>query len=195
MATEKIELVEDDDYDKAIHQRLKVIIVGDRGSGKHTVAKGADICVPFKTFGVSFGKKTRMDRSINYKLTLLFWTLTEGRPRPTTYMKGASAAIIMGNLKSRTSMENMNYWANIIHSYVGDIPLFFIGVKDDLEPSKRAYKLLKLARNYHGRFYILRTAEEHGIKRILRAIGKRLARKYFNLFKNRNFSEGRIFNN
>ena len=102
-----------------------MIIVGESGSGKKSVAKGADICVPFKTFGVSIGKKTNVDKKINYKLTLIFWTLTKGRPLETTYFHGASAAIIVGNLGSKRSVNKMRKWAGTIHEHLGKIPLFF----------------------------------------------------------------------
>jgi hypothetical protein len=160
-----------------------VIIVGDAGSGKHDVAKGADICVPFKTFGVSIGKKTNVDKRINYKLTLIFWTLTEGRPRETTYFHGAGAAIIVGDLDSRHSIKRMRNWVGTIRDYVGEIPLFFVGTKHNSKRHRKYTHLEKLAHDFNGKYFLLARNQEGALKTILKSIAKHIGNDYFKLLK------------
>lgn len=166
-----------------IEQRVKVIIVGDPGGGKHEVAKGADICVPFKSLGVSLGKKINMDKKVNYKLTLIFWTLTKGRPRLTTYFNGAGAAIIVGDLVKKRSIKKMQFWADSIRTNVGKIPLFFIGTRNNLKLTKNIEQLAELAEEYNSDYFILTRTQENGLKIILKSIAKHLGNSYFKLMQ------------
>ncbi len=169
----------DNNEDKMIEQRLKVIIAGAAGSGKGEVAKGADICVPFKSLGVSLGKKTNLNEKINYKLILFFWTLTKGRPRDTTYLAGSSAAIIVGNLNKTKSISKMSFWAEKIHGFVGEIPLFFIGTIDGSRPIRRINRMKKLAKSYNASYFLLPLTDENRMELIFQSIANRLAKKYF----------------
>lgn len=179
--------INEQDAEHVIEQRLKVIIVGESGSGKNSVAKGADICVPFKTFGVSIGKKTNIDKKINYKLTLIFWTLTKGRPLETTYFHGASAAIIVGDLGSKRSINKMRKWAGTIHEHLGKIPLFFIGTKENSKAPKSISPLIKLADDFNSHYFILSRSKEDRLKPIFKSIAKHLGRMYSKLFEDDNY--------
>ena len=168
-------------FDKEIEQRLKVIIVGDPGAGKRDVAKGTDVCVPFKSLGVSIGKKVKMKKKINYKLTLIFWTLTLGRPRTTTYFNGSNAAIIVGNLKDRTSISKMDEWADIIVEQLGSIPLFFIGNYGNKRRTRIKEKLVNLATKYNGNYFLLNPGKTDSLTKIFKSIAEDLAKIYYNL--------------
>lgn len=168
-------------FDKEIEQRLKVIIVGDPGAGKRDVAKGTDVCVPFKSLGVSIGKKVKMKKKINYKLTLIFWTLTLGRPRTTTYFNGSNAAIIVGNLKDRTSISKMDEWADIIVEQLGSIPLFFIGNHGDNRRTKIKKKLVNLATKYNGNYFLLNPGKTDSLTKIFKSIAEDLAKIYYDM--------------
>jgi hypothetical protein len=174
-----------DEYDEVIDQRIKVLIVGDPGAGKKDVAKNTDICVPFKSLGFSLGKKVDLNKKINYKLTLIFWTLTKGRPRKTTYFNGASAAIIVGNLDDKNVYKKMGSWADDIISNIGWIPIYFIGkYNEDLNRRENKKKFAKLAREYHGDYYLFSSLEKNSIKRIFRSIAKNLANMNYRIIMN-----------
>ncbi len=174
----QVDDVQTNEDESLIEQRIKVIIVGDPGSGKKDVAKGTDICVPFKSLGVSIGKKTNLDKKINYQLTLIFWTLTDNRPKQTTYFTGASAAIIVGNLFSKQSVQKMRYWAESVSENLGEIPIFFIGTKKKFKSTRNIDYLAKLAFDYKSDYYILLSSEEDALKRIFQKIAKKLAKNY-----------------
>ena len=157
--------------------------MGDPGAGKKEVAKGTDICVPFKSLGVSIGKKTNMDKKVNYKLTLIFWTLTKGRPKLTTYFNGAGAAIIVGNLNNKKSINKMRFWAESIFDHVGDIPLFFIGTRKHAGRTKNREFLETLADDYNAHSYFLTLMQEDGLKPIYKSIAKNLAKFYLKLLQ------------
>ena len=167
-----------------VEQRLKVIIVGEPGVGKKNVAKGADVCMPFKSLGVSIGKKINLDRRINFKLTLLFWTLTKGRPKVSTYFNGSGAAIIVGDLNSLKSIKKMRFWADSVKENIGNIPMFFIGTKNNSNSNKNLSKLSKLADDYNSHYFILYRDSENGFKPILKSIAKHLANHYCKLLQN-----------
>ncbi len=170
-----------DDDEQIIEQRVKVIIVGDPGAGKKEVAAGTDVCIPFKSLGVSIGKKINLDKKINYKLTLIFWTLTKGRPKITTYFNGASAAIIVGDLSHKQAVSKMRFWAESIQENIGKIPLFFIGTKKRTKSVRSIEKLAELANDYNSYYYILSRAHEERLKPIYKSIARRLAKNYCKL--------------
>ena len=167
--------------EEIIEQRIKVIIVGEPGAGKKEVASSADVCMPFKTLGVSLGKKTNLDKKINYQLTLLFWTLTKGRPKKTTYFEGAGAAIIIGNLNQRRSLKTMQSWAKSIRENLGTIPLFFIGTIENSKSKKNQKLLSKLADQFNSRYFVLLHDQEFRLKTIMKSIAKHIARSYSKL--------------
>ena len=184
---EKIEENKDhpatEDEDEVIEQRVKVIIVGDPGAGKHDVAKGADICVPFKSLGVSIGKKINLDRRIKYKLTLIFWTLTKHRPKLTTYFSGAGAAIIVGDITKKRSIKKMRFWANSIQKNIGKIPLFFVGTKNNSKRKIDIDLLSELANDFNSHYFVLKSSQEDRLKPIFKSIAKHIARNYSKLIK------------
>lgn len=157
--------------------------MGDPGVGKGNVAKGADVCVPFRSLGVSLGKKTNVDKKINYKLTLLFWTMTKSRPRKTTYFHGASGAIIVGDLNKKGCINKMRDWAETILDYVGKIPIFFIGTKNKPKPVKNLKLLAELANEYNSHHFILPRSKEEALNPILKSITRHLGRNYSKLIK------------
>jgi len=167
--------------EEIIEQRIKVIIVGEPGAGKKQLASSADVCMPFKTLGVSIGKKTNLDKKINYQLTLLFWTLTKGRPKKTTYFEGAGAAIIMGNINQRRSLNTMQSWANSIRENLGTIPLFFIGTIENSKSKKNQRLLSKLAEQFNSRYFVLSYDQESRLNTIMKSIARHIARSYSKL--------------
>lgn len=167
--------------EEIIEQRIKVIIVGEPGAGKKHVASSADVCMPFKTLGVSLGKKTNLDKKINYQLTLLFWTLTKGRPKKTTYFEGAGAAIIIGNINQRRSLKTMQSWAKSIRENLGTIPLFFIGTIENSKSKKNQRLLSKLAEQFNSRYFVLSHDQEFRLKTIMKSIARHIAKSYSKL--------------
>ncbi len=177
----------EDINEQVIDQRLKVIIVGEPGAGKHEVAKGTDVCIPFKSLGVSIGKKMNMNSIINYKLTLIFWTLTYGRPKSTTYFEGSSAAIIVGNLNTQRNLSDMGAWADKIIAQLGWIPIYFIGTvksKRNSQNTQKRKKLAKLAKSYNSNYFVFSPNKINSLKNIFKNIAEDLARKYYRILKN-----------
>jgi hypothetical protein len=164
-----------------VEQRVKVLIVGEPGAGKRDIAKGTDVCVPFKSLGVSIGKKIKMKERINYKVTFIFWTLTTGRPQETTYFSGASAAIIVGNLKKRNSIKDMSIWAKKIISELGWIPIFFIGTTIKSGKSNKISELEKLAFQYNSNYFVYSPLRQGSLNKIFKTIAEDLANKYYKI--------------
>lgn len=167
--------------EEVIEQRLKILIVGEPGAGKGKVAKGTDVCVPFKSLGVSLGKKVNLHKRINYRLTMIFWTLTEGRPKKTTYFNGASGAIIVGNLKKRGSIKKMGLWADILLSQCGWIPIYFVGTLNNIRETKKEENLARLANEYNSDYFMLSSLKGDSLDKIFNEIGQDLAKKHYRI--------------
>jgi hypothetical protein len=122
-----------------------------------------------------------MKKRINYKVTFIFWTLTVGRPQDTTYFSGASAAIIVGNLKKRTSIKEMNGWAKKIVKELGWIPIFFIGTTGKSGNSHQISELAKLAFEYNSNYFVYSALKQRSLNNIFMTIAEDLANKYYKI--------------
>ncbi len=75
--------------------QIKVIVAGEPGSGKSILSEVNDACISLRKLGVSIGLKTMEDEDAQVVMTFITWTLTEGRPRDSSYMQGTRAAVIV----------------------------------------------------------------------------------------------------
>lgn len=133
--------------------KSKIIITGEPGSGKSFLAEAADKCVASKEIGVSVGKMTKTLENNEYEMTLITWALTEGRPKESTYLNQANAAVIVCDLSKPDTVSQTNKWAKRILKFSGDIPIYFAA--NNIENAvPQAYKNLRnVANMYNSSFY------------------------------------------
>jgi signal recognition particle receptor subunit beta len=133
--------------------KSKIIITGEPGSGKSFLAEAADKCVASQEIGVSVGKMKKTMEENEYEMTLITWALTEGRPKESTYLDEAHAAVIVCDLSKPETVAQTHKWAKRILKFSGDIPLYF--AVNNLENAKpQAYKNLRnVANMYNSSFY------------------------------------------
>ena len=75
--------------------RIKVIVAGESHSGKSILSEASDACVSLRQFGVSIGLKTIALEKAQCRMTFITWTVTNDRPKDTTYLGGSKAAVIV----------------------------------------------------------------------------------------------------
>ena len=137
-----IEELQSNDNDREDY-KLKLIIIGDSGVGKtNLISRFA--CDKFDknskaTIGVEFNYKTlRINREI-FKIEI--WD-TAGQERyksiASAYYKGAKGAIIVYDITSDTSFNNIDMWINEVkQKSSNNIQIMIIGNKSDLYKDRK----------------------------------------------------------
>ena len=120
---------------------FKIMIIGDSGVGKSSLlTRFADN--DFKsdylsTIGVDFKIRTTSLGDTNKVIKLQIWD-TAGQERfrsiTSTYYRGAHGIILVYDVTSRKSFNNLQTWLNEIRQYAQpDVPCLLVGNKTDLK--------------------------------------------------------------
>jgi GTPase SAR1 family protein len=155
--------------------QVKVIVAGEPGSGKSILSEVNDACISLRKLGVSIGLKTMEDEDAQVVMTFITWTLTEGRPRDTTYMQGTKAAVIVCDLTKGKTVKKMKKWAKSLNKGVGDVPLIFVGNNVDSAATSEVDLMLATAKKYNAPVVLTRLTDKGSIEeifiQIIKAIG------------------------
>ena len=155
--------------------QIKVVVAGEPGSGKSILSEVNDACISLKKFGVSIGLKTIEDEEAEFYLTFITWTLTQGRPKDTSYLQGTKAAVIVCDLTKGKTVKKMNKWANSLQQGVGDVPLIFVGNNVDSAQGSEVDMMLSTARSFNAPVVLTRLSDRASIEevfvQVLKAIG------------------------
>lgn len=157
-----------------LEYKFKLIIAGEPGAGKTEIANAADACLPLRPFGVSISKKFDATLDVNCNMTLMMWTLSERRPKETTFYTGANGAIIVCNLEKWSTISKMIKWADSINSNIGEIPLFFIGNNYDLADPDHINLLKKIAKSYESPWYYINYEDKDEVKEVFNSVARKL---------------------
>ena len=142
MNKEEVNIEEVTSGDVREDYKLKVVIVGDSGVGKSNLIKRFTVneFLPNSkaTVGVEFLSKSY---KINDKIFKIEMWDTAGQERyksiTSAYYKGAKGALLVYDVTSAQSFENIDKWYNEIKEKTNkDIKLILIGNKIDLKESK-----------------------------------------------------------
>jgi signal recognition particle receptor subunit beta len=133
--------------------KSKIIITGEPGSGKSLLAQAADTCVSTQEMGVSIGKMTKMMQGSEYEMTLITWAITNGRPKESTYLNQAHAAIVVCDTSKPETVIETNKWAARILKFSGDIPIFFAANNIEKGTPDTIRQLRDVAQKYNSSLY------------------------------------------
>jgi GTPase SAR1 family protein len=155
--------------------QIKVVVAGEPGSGKSILSEVNDACISLRKFGVSIGLKVVEDEDAQFCLTFITWTLTQGRPRDTSYLSGTKAAVIVCDLTKGKTVKKMKKWAKSLQKGVGDVPLIFVGNNVDSAKGSEVDLMLKTATTYSAPVVLTRLSDRGSIEeifvQIIKAIG------------------------
>jgi len=116
---------------------LKILTAGEGGVGKttllHRYVEGRFSAETKMTIGVEFFlKETELDSQL---CTLQLWDFG-GQERfrflLESYVLGAKGALLMFDLTRPITLENLEQWVNICRKNNPDLPILFLGTKNDL---------------------------------------------------------------
>jgi small GTP-binding protein len=120
------------------HQMMKLIVVGDSGTGKssllHRFVENTFSEDQTQTIGVEFGAK--IVELLGRKVKLQIWD-TAGQERyksvTRSYYRGAVGCLIVYDITSRPSYEHVSMWLNDVKQLAGkEVVVMLIGNKSDL---------------------------------------------------------------
>ena len=155
---------------------MKVIVAGEPGSGKSVISQVNDACISLRPLGVSIGLKSIKDKEQQCKMTFTTWTLTKGRPKGTTYLKGSKAAIICADLTKLRTIKKMRMWAKSIRERVGDIPLVFVGNNVNKAGGDNMDLMLKIAQSFDAPVVLTRLDDRTSIEEVFVQVVKAVRR-------------------
>ena len=155
--------------------KTKIIITGEPGAGKSFIAQAADACIASQEIGVSIGKISETIQDTSCEITLMTWAITGGRPKESTHLDYASAAIIVCDLTKPQTVNSTSEWANRILNYIGDIPLFFAANNVDLGASDTYRRLRKVAHKYNSACFPIRSEDRESARDLLKIIAWELS--------------------
>ena len=133
-----------------VYFKVKIIIVGEPGAGKSFIAKTTDACYPTRELGASIGKISMTFQDTSCEMTLITWAITQGRPRESTHLEHAQAAIIVCDLTKPDTVLLTPVWADRVLNIVGDIPLFFVANNADMGTSEDLNLLKRVANKFNS---------------------------------------------
>ena len=119
---------------------FKIITGGDGGVGKTTLlyryVEGKFLTNTKATLGVDFFYKKITNNDNQFDLQL--WDLAGQktfRHILKSYASGANGALLLFDLTSKSSLENINDWVDICREKDPNLPIVFLGTKLDLTES------------------------------------------------------------
>ncbi len=125
---------------------FKLLMLGDASVGKtsltHRYITGVFVDSPRLTIGVDFfSKKVRLPTGHSVKLQIWdFGGEERFRFLLPTYSKGSNAALFLYDITSQKTLESLPLWIDIVRKNAGNIPIFLIGSKCDLEDHRAVSK-------------------------------------------------------
>ncbi|UCG70267.1 MAG: hypothetical protein JSV09_04420 [Thermoplasmata archaeon] len=158
--------------------KLKIIIAGEPGAGKSFLAKTTDVCYPTREIGVSIGKISETIKGTSFEMTLLTWTVTSGRPKESTHLKYADAAIIVCDLTRPDTVDVSWEWANRILKITGDIPIYFAANNVNQRTKDTLNRLKNIANKFNSPCFPIKSRDRKSARKIFRAIAQGLFARF-----------------
>ncbi len=155
--------------------KTKIIIAGEPGAGKSFIAQTADACVASREIGVSIGKVLETIKETSNEMTLMTWAITKGRPKESTHMDYASAAIIVCDLTKPMTVSETTVWAHRVLNYAGNIPIFFAANNANFGSQDTYRQLRKIAHNFNSPCFPIPGNDRKSARDLLRFIAQKLS--------------------
>jgi small GTP-binding protein len=117
----------------------KVLFFSNEGVGKTTFIErycvGSDPRYK-STIGAHFFKLKQDVKLCGDTFSLTFWDIIERHSLKRILYRGAQGAIFMYDITNENSLNKFSDWTLDVRDYCGDIPIFLVGNKLDLEESR-----------------------------------------------------------
>lgn len=178
--------------------KCKVVLVGDSGVGKRTLAKQATINVLKDDFLDRFGVVMTLynirakDRARTINMSIMVWDITgalqKGELRDS-YSYGVQGAIVAADASRPETIEHVKDWGDELIKKFEDIELVFVLNKTDLTSGKELEKAKKkmkgYADTYNAPLILTSSSLKKAVQKPFVEIGKRIYQK--------NYGDGGVF--
>ncbi len=141
--------------------KCKVVLVGDSGVGKRSLAKQATINVLKDDFLDRFGVVMTLynirakDKARTINMSIMVWDITgalrKGKLRDS-YSYGVQGAIVVADASRPESIEHVGYWGEDLTKKFKDIEVVFVLNKVDLLQVEGVEKARKKMREYTDKY-------------------------------------------
>ena len=168
------------DYDKT----CKILLIGDSCVGKTCLISRYAIGVFNEEYITTVGFDSRQkEEIINNEKVLVRIFDTGGQERfksiTANYLRNAEGAILVYDVTSNESFENLKFWIESIKNNLGNddiIPIIIIGNKIDLEDAREINKLVaeKFAKDNNYKYFETSAKTGEGVDDAFREIVKQI---------------------
>ena len=168
------------DYDKT----CKILLIGDSCVGKTCLISRYAIGVFNEDYITTVGFDSRQkEEIINNEKVLVRIFDTGGQERfksiTANYLRNAEGVILVYDLTSTESFENLKFWIESIKNNLGNdepIPIIIIGNKIDLEDAREINKLVaeKFAKDNNYKYFETSAKTGEGVDDAFREIVKQI---------------------
>ncbi len=122
---------------------LKIITVGNGHVGKTSLitrfCQGHFVSTYKQTLGVDFLQRTSFIPSLRIDVIFQLWDTSgqeEYRSLTRRYFRRSQAALLVFSVADRRSFEDLHTWRAVVLEECGDIPMFVVQNKSDLEANR-----------------------------------------------------------
>jgi len=164
---------------------LKIITIGNGRVGKTSLiarfCQGHFVSTYKQTLGVDFLQKTVYVPALRMDVIFQLWDTSgqeEYRSLTRRYFRRSQAALLVFSVEDRQSFEDLHTWRAVVLEECGDIPMFVVQNKSDLECNRAVSEEEARAQALHWELplHCLSVKENIGLARLFEVVAVRAVR-------------------
>ena len=144
--------------------KVKICLLGNPAVGKTSLIRKYVYDVYSDKYIGTLGTKVskKVVEIEDREVTMLIWDLMgehEFRRIQRTAFKGTQGALVVCDLTRKETLDGFDFWPENLHEVTGDVPIIFLGNKDDLPDKQISESDIKPYADRYGTEYYLTSAK------------------------------------